>query len=444
MENTYFNYFCELLDNNTPLSEYTANSLYYKLRFEISQPLKSEINKNLMLSVDDGKRKYYLLFLLSEIERQHYIKDAGIHYIEKHLKTYNVKLQDILDFKLFTTNPDFCYRIIDVHYKSLRKFSPEKDEAFLVQSDFVNYFCKIMADEIIDFINEKLKEIKPIEEVQETKEVKNFVKNYGYELSKYETLATEYSFYYYHEAILLNYILNVKQEIEDNLMKIDSAKVHFYLDNAIEYIESSEFQNISSKRINKYVEQYNLNLDKFPEVDNEDLLKILKTNDYYATMPYAEISKIEFIQEQFYLYSLKLETIKLLEYLNTIKAKFGIPISRISKIESPVIVNKEKKPDERPLNPIFKDENGKKLYDRIVIALQVKNNEDRRQAKLMTMWDLEDVRELIFKGFLRKKEFIAFINKEFDESFNNRSNSDSKNFQKTVEDSLKLHLKDQK
>lgn len=444
MEYTDFNHFCELLDHNTLLDTYTANSLYYKLKFELLQPLKSEINKNLMLSKNENDRMYYLDFLLSEVERQHYIKDAGLYYIKNHLKTYNVKLQDILDFNLFTTNPDFCHKIIDIHYKSLRPFSPEKDEAFLVQSDFVNYFCKIMADEIIDFINQKLEKIEPTIEVQETKLVKNFIKYYGYELSKYETLATEYSFYYYYEAVLLNYILNIKEEIDDNLMKIDSAKVHFYLDNTIEYIESSGFQNFPSKRINKYVEQYNVNLDKFPEVDNEVLLKILKTNDYYATMPYSVISKIEFIQEQFYLYSLKVETIKLLEYLNTVKAKFGIPISSNSKIENPVIDTEVEKPNETLLNPIFRDENGKKLYDRIIRELDVVNNEDRRQAKIMTMWDLDGVKELVFKGFLRKKEFIEFINEEFDESFNNRSTSDSTNFQKTVEDSLKLHLKDQK
>jgi len=332
MENTYFNHFCELLDHNTPLDTYTANSFYYKLKFEILKPLKSEINKNLMNLEDDGKRKYYLEFLLSEIENQDYVKEAGINYIQKHLETYDVKIQDILDFKLHQTNPDFCYKIIDIHYKDLRKNSPEKDEAYYVQFDFINYFSKIMAVEVIDFINEKLIGLNPIkvDTPNETKQISNSnnsiiqtcLQGYGNKISNYELLTKEYNFYNFYNLNIVNLGEELKDEITENLLSLDSEKHLIYLDLVCETLEKSPFFNIKPTIIDKWLVKYEANIDEFPNFKGSELYKLLKINDYYNQIPHNEFFHIESVQEDFYLYFSMIEANKLLEHTNQLKKKY--------------------------------------------------------------------------------------------------------------------------
>lgn len=435
MENTYFNYFCELLDNNTPLDEYTANSLYYKLKFEIIQPLKSEINKNLMIAEDDSKRKYYLMFLLSEIERQNYIKDAGLNYIEKHLETYNVQLQDVLDFKLSTTNPDFYHKIIDVHYKSLRKFSPEKDEAFLVQSDFVNYFCKIMADEIISFINDRLKQLNTKVEPQQVEVIKEpFKKVYLEEFCKAlnnENILKDNNFILVFTNTILHFAPYLQEEIKENLINLDQVKQGLYIDIVKNKIQNTSYYNFNENLINNWLKKYNEEKKDFPYFNKGELYEVLKRYAYYQELTYKEHSFLEDIQIDFFQYGSMLEAKKMIEFIDGLikpKTVFESSIQTLHKTNS--------------INPIFKDANGKELFDRIVHEFELRNTPDAKQAKIMTMWGVKNIRETIFKKHIKKKKFIEFINNELDESYAGRSTSDSKNYQIDAENCLNLHLKE--
>ena len=103
---------------------------------------------------------------------------------------------------------------------------------------------------------------------------------------------------------------------------MDTIKIPLYLAKTIEEIESSGFQNIPSTILNKYVEKYNIDVSLLPKVENEALTNILNTKDYYQELPYKEFSEIEFIQEQFYRYGLRTETIKLLDYLKNLQSQY--------------------------------------------------------------------------------------------------------------------------
>jgi hypothetical protein len=114
----------------------------------------------------------------------------------------------------------------------------------------------------------------------------------------------------------------VKEEVQENILKLDTIKIPLYLDKTIEEIENSGFQDMSSTMLNEYIKKYSIDVNLLPEVENTELRKILKTNDYYQKMPYNEFSEIEFIQGQFYRYGLRTETIKLLDYLKNLQNQY--------------------------------------------------------------------------------------------------------------------------
>lgn len=484
MSDYYFEYFCKLLSEDDPLSKSTAMSFYHKLKIECLPSVKTEISKTL-LNLDEHHKIHYIDYLIEEIEKQSYVKEANINYIQKHLDTYQVDLKAILDFDLDSLPHDFRYKIIDIHYKDMKPFSKEKDIAFQVQYSFINYFCKVVADELITYckikkasfsstqtsmnkssiqnthleefvfniecidgltremnyynyvkynldtyIKELLKEInrnvialedrktpyyfgQVLEVLQESikdidpsiinpfvkkynldvsklsdsknvdfirvlhatcevyaaksqeeyefnleaetiqnafyryttyvkinkfidkikslqkkymkepeKKKVSYASRYGQILSNYETLSKEHHYFRYYEDILLLHVTVVREEIQDNILKLDTIKIPLYLAKTIEEIESSGFQNIPSTILNKYVEKYKIDLNLLPKVENEELTKILKTKDYYQELPYNEFSEIEFVQEQFYRYGLRTETIKLLEYLKNLQSQY--------------------------------------------------------------------------------------------------------------------------
>ena len=156
---------------------------------------------------------------------------------------------------------------------------------------------------------------------------------------------------------------------------------------------------------------------------------MLKRFAYYQELTYREHSFLEDIQIDFFQYGSMLEARKMIDFIDGL-------------INSRIVLDKPALNKTNTLNPIFKDTNGKELFDRIVHEFDLRNSPDAKQAKIMTMWDVEKIRYTIFKKHTKKKKFIEFINKELDESYAGRSTSDSTNYQIDAENCLKLHLKE--
>lgn len=321
MEYAYFNHFCELLDRITPLDEYTANSFYYKLKFEILPPLKSEINKNLMGMEADSKRKYYLEFLLSEIDRQDYVKDASVSYIQKHLETYDLKLQDVLEFRLHQTNPNFCYKIIDVHYKDLRRNSLEKEEAYFVQLDFLIYFEKIMADEIIDFINLKLADFTKIEPAANNIETpsqpfKRIYLDYFCKALGNDSLIRDNAFIHIFELGILHLVPYLQDEIRENIITLDAVKQKIYIDLVKNQIKDTPFYDYPETSINHWLKEYGADINDFPYFHNTKLHKSLKQFAYWQLLEEKVHLHLEELQFDFFYYGSMLEAKKMISFID--------------------------------------------------------------------------------------------------------------------------------
>lgn len=150
MKDTYFDKFCELIDDYTILKKSTAIGVMIDLQLCIKE-IKSETL--LELQQNGINRNDHLEFKINEVENCNYDKNADIHYVEKWLKNYNTTIDEILKN---TFQSSSITGLIDSHYNDMEKFSKEKDLAFNIQSDFYQYFCKYYADELISYFKSKM------------------------------------------------------------------------------------------------------------------------------------------------------------------------------------------------------------------------------------------------------------------------------------------------
>lgn len=150
MKDTYFDKFCELIDDYTILKKSTAIGVMIDLQLCMKE-IKSETL--LELQQNGINRNDHLEFKINEVEKCNYDKNADIHYVEKWLKNYNTTIDEILKN---TFQSSSITGLIDSHYNDMEKFSKEKDLAFNIQSDFYQYFCKYYADELISYFKSKM------------------------------------------------------------------------------------------------------------------------------------------------------------------------------------------------------------------------------------------------------------------------------------------------
>lgn len=150
MKDTYFDKFCELIDDYTILKKSTAIGVMIDLQLCIKE-IKSETL--LELQQQGINRNDHLEFKINEVEKCSYDKNADINYVEKWLKNYNITIDKILSN---TFQNSSITGLIDIHYNDMDAFSTEKDKAYHVQLDFYQYFCKYYADELMSFFKSKM------------------------------------------------------------------------------------------------------------------------------------------------------------------------------------------------------------------------------------------------------------------------------------------------
>lgn len=153
MKDTYFDKFCELIDDYTILKKSTAIGVMIDLQLCIKE-IKSETL--LELQQQGINRNDHLEFKINEVEKCSYDKNADINYVEKWLKNYNITIDEILSN---TFQNSSITGLIDIHYNDMDAFSTEKDKAYHVQLDFYQYFCKYYADELMSFFKSKMTNI---------------------------------------------------------------------------------------------------------------------------------------------------------------------------------------------------------------------------------------------------------------------------------------------
>jgi hypothetical protein len=146
---TYFQSFIKLLNNHMILQKSTVIGVMEDFK-RFSQEIKSEVLIDIQNKGDN--RNDYLDYLINEIEKQDYVKEADIKYVQKWLDQYNIKIEAIFTMK-FYGNQIADY--IDQHFMDMDNSSNKADKALIIQLDFLNFFCNYYADELITFFKSK-------------------------------------------------------------------------------------------------------------------------------------------------------------------------------------------------------------------------------------------------------------------------------------------------
>ena len=149
MINTYFDKFCELIDDINVLDKYSPLTLKISL-IDCIKEIKSETF--LELQNKGNQRNDYLDYKINEIEKRSYPKDIDPNYIKKHLTKYQITVDEI--FQSNFSNAEF-ENIFCSNYKDFDE-KQEQHSVYQLQLDFYGFLCNYYANELISFfVNNK-------------------------------------------------------------------------------------------------------------------------------------------------------------------------------------------------------------------------------------------------------------------------------------------------
>ena len=97
-------------------------------------------------------------------------------------------------------------------------------------------------------------------------------------------------------------------------------------------------------------------------------------------------------------------------------------------------------PKNTELDPIFLDQNGQKLFDRLIENFSISRNTITKrgtQAKLHAIWEVKACKENIFREYVQLDEYIKYLNKRFGTIYNSRSLSDGSSHHDNVKKWIK-------
>ncbi|SFN38489.1 hypothetical protein SAMN04487989_10179 [Bizionia echini] len=311
-----FNKFCELLSDEDILRTSTAFGVAKQFQTYIAD-IKSQVLKELMNRTEN--QDVFLEFLINEIEKQYYVKDAGINYINKWLKEYNISIDAILEEE---DHKEPIFTVLDRHYNDMEPFSKEKDKAFLVQMDFLNYFCCMYANELIEFLRSKIPKVKPQNQAQipiaKTKPFKDEYLNVFCKEISNERAVRETSFMQLYDYGLTHYRPYLESEITENLLILDKDKKEDYLSYVLDKVTKTPYASIPENFLDQYIKKYDVDLNEFPKFKNKELNEALNTyyqGIYHAT--HQEQHNLLCIQIDFYCYASMLEVKKIIEFVES-------------------------------------------------------------------------------------------------------------------------------
>ncbi len=314
MDNTYLNLLCEQLDNQHPQDKSTANSFYFRFKYEIIPPLKSEISSNLLALSKEDKIEY-LEFIINEIESKGYFKNCDISTIQKHLEKYKVNLQDILDFKIIQTNRTFCNKVFDIHYKYFQG-SEEGQIAYSVQEDFINYFCSYVADDIIKLCNMKLDKLQPktpLAQPQQSNAIVNTYLNEFCNSISNDREIYDVCFMQLYKLRITHFTPYLKDEILLNILNLDEQKKATYLNYVLNQVSNTPYALDTSIKISSWLKTYSVSMDDYPYFKEGKIYKDLNTftNGNYEV---PNRNNIVDMQYDFYGYAARLEAEEIITF----------------------------------------------------------------------------------------------------------------------------------
>ena len=315
MEDTYyFDRFCNILSDGIILKTSTAYGVSRTLKTLLKE-IQSEVLKKLF-NLKEGKNDY-LDYLINEVEKQDYIKEIHFKNIQKWLDEYNTTLEELEE--LDHSKP--IAKVLDAHYNDMVPYSPEKDKAFLLQSDFLNYYCLTYANKLIMFLKSKKNTDSKKSNDMTNINIKPFKDEYLIAFCKEisdERAVKQNAFMQLYDNGITHFTPYLESEITENLLILDKDKKEDYLNYVIDKISKTPYANISEDIISQHIKEYGVDINEFPKFNNKELNIALNT--YYQGMPHMthqEQYNLLSIQIDFYCYACMLEAQKIIQFANS-------------------------------------------------------------------------------------------------------------------------------
>ncbi|WP_304144586.1 hypothetical protein [Mesoflavibacter zeaxanthinifaciens] len=312
----YFDRFCNILSDEVILKTSTAYGVSRTLKTLLKE-IQSEVLKKLF-NLKEGKNDY-LDYLINEVEKQDYIKEIHFKNIQKWLDEYNTTLEELEE--LDHSKP--IAKVLDAHYNDMVPYSPEKDKAFLLQSDFLNYYCLTYANKLIMFLKSKKNTDSKKSNDMTNINIKPFKDEYLIAFCKEisdERAVKQNAFMQLYDNGITHFTPYLESEITENLLILDKDKKEDYLNYVIGKISKTPYANISEDIISQHIKEYGVDINEFPKFNNKELNIALKT--YYQGMPHMthqEQHNLLSIQIDFYCYACMLEAQKIIQFANSKK-----------------------------------------------------------------------------------------------------------------------------
>lgn len=307
----YFDRFCNILSDEVILKKSTAYGVSRTLKTYLKE-IQSQVLKTLY-SLDEGKNDY-LDYLINEVEKQDYVKEVYFEHVQRWLDEYNTTLEELeeLDFR----KP--IARVLDAHYNDMVPYSPEKDKAFLLQSDFLNYYCVTYANQLITFLKSKkqtdFKKDNKMNQVN-TKPFKDeYLVAFCKELQD-ENTVKESSFMHLYKNSVTHFTSYLESEITENLLLLDTDKKEPYLEFVLDKVKKTPYANISQNHLDKWMKMYGSDINEFPIFSDDKLNEILNKHfaNHWSDLELGD--NILDVQTDFFCYACMLEVKKIEKFI---------------------------------------------------------------------------------------------------------------------------------
>jgi hypothetical protein len=421
-KDTYFDKFCEIIDDINILEKSTSIGVLIDLNLCIKE-IKSETLKELQTTTTN--RNDFLDLKINEVEKCSYHKNADTQYIQKWLDQYNITIEEILN-NSWRNNP--IAKVIDQHYKDLEKFSKEQNDAYNLQLDFYYYFCKICADELIVFFNSKKSdklspESKPQPSQKPYKDV--ILEGFLNEINNIDDLY-KYTFIQCYDFGIKRFTDSLILEIKENILLLPQEKINIYLEYIQDKIESSPNYCTNEISLDKWITEYKLENLNFPYLENKDVNGLITKSITYHLWDEKDRSLMENIQLDFFYYAVKLESDKVINYIKNLNPS-----------------NADKKTNTKEnlgFDSIFKSIEAFHKFNELVEYLNIDTSNISlrgNQAKFSSIWSCTQSNKELFKELTELNKYIAFLNKTYKANYKSRTFSDGTKYFVSIKNWLK-------
>jgi len=336
MDTEKLDLFCEIYRDDAILDKFSLIEIINDLQNR-TKDLQSIVYNAVSGSSNENINDNDLIF--DTIYSLKYDKGANIKYINKWLKEFNINIEDIVKNNLGSNE---IGKFLTVNHNDFEGSIEDKRKAHLIQAEFLDYFLKFYADFFLnldsgfgfnDSNKNKWKRIKLIGLDDE------YLNSFCEEISN-EKLFIKTSFSLDYE-VFENLASELQIEITENILNISESKVEYYLERAISALEKRHNKiHFFKDRMDKWISKFDINLDDFPNFNNEELNIILNkiySGDHISVFDRNEVFQI---QTDFYLYAIVTGTEKLLAFLDKKNIKAN-NVESMSKTENKNIKKKQ-------------------------------------------------------------------------------------------------------